>query len=254
MTTSKIVIPGSNSVPSPVASMIADKIVAQVKGKYGNAFPTSRDELDAFFAPKKEKIERHTSLSFSKKKDKFRDMMCDLDFDINGYQAFKGIWTNAFNDALTIIKKAIETLPETVFLARCDTSDTLVLLEDMNINLSIGKWSFEDSNPLLVNTEEDMDGWRELSTLEDDMLCMTYMASNIAVDTGKASCGDSSGFGSSYDDIDLIKKQYGLGFIGDHSNYHSVSSEECAVVIIEAKRIQSYDDVVAEFSKRISAL
>lgn len=256
MQNTKVIINGSNPVQAPVAAMIADKVVAQVKSQYGSSFPTTQAELDAYFEPKKAKIERHTSLNFAKKKDKFRDMMCDLFFDIDGYQAFKGIWVKAFNDALPIINQAIDSLPETVFLSRCDHNDVLVLLEDMSINLEIGRHEFIDVNPIVVNSEDDeyMDGWRNLTSEEDDMLSMAYMATNIAVDTGHSSCGGSQGFGSLHDDARYINDNFGLGYIGDHSNYHAVTCEENAVMIIEAKRVVSIDDVMSEFVKRMKAL
>ncbi len=256
MNAPKIIIPGSHVVESVSASFIADKVVEQVKAKYGNDFPCTLEELDAFFAPKKDTVERYTSLSFSKKKDKFRDMMCDLFFDLDGYQAFKGIWKNAFTEALETVEQAINTLPETMYFSRCDNHDILVALVDENIDLSVNKHAFNDARDLMVDAEDEayMEGWRNTSSEEDSMICMAFMATNIAVDAGDTSCGSNSGFGCMDNDIEYINDNYGLGFIGDYSNYYCVSGEEQAVMIIEAKRPSSFDEVKAEFTKRLSLI
>lgn len=256
MPSTKIIIPGSKVLENVSASFIANKVVAEVKNKYGSDFPCTLKELDDFFAPKKPKLERHTSLSFSKKKDKFRDLMCDLFFDIDGYQAFEGIWHKAFNEALSEVEKAINTLPETMYFSRCDSEETLFLLEDMDLDLSIGKYCFESSNQLRVDSQnhEYNDGWRELSRLENNLVCSAFVATNIAIDTGTSSCGGSSGFGDMHSDIEYIENTYGLNFAGNHSNYHSVTSDDQSIVIIEARRPSSIEEVKAEFAKRISLI
>ncbi|EQM48174.1 hypothetical protein D051_0878 [Vibrio parahaemolyticus VPCR-2010] len=257
MPSTKIIIPGSKVLENVSASFIANKVVAEVKNKYGSDFPCTLKELDDFFAPKKPKLERHTSLSFSKKKDKFRDLMCDLLFDIDGYQAFKGIWHKAFNDALSEFERVTHTLPETMYLSRCDYYHDLVALADDNLDISIGKSGFNNPQSFDLtyeNSNLEGDAWRQLSSEETDLVASCYLATNIAIDLGQdIHCRGCLSLDMK-ECIEYINNTFGLEFIGDYSNFHSTDSNHTSIVIIEAKRPSSIEEVKAEFAKRISLI
>lgn len=245
----KTIIRGSHEAKAPSFKAIYSNVIAEVRSKYGKNFPLNKAEVDAMFEPKKAKLEKHISVSFVKKTDKFRDMMLDLDFDIDGYQAFKGIWLNAINSQLSLIEKAFAELPEKVYLCRSHYSEQLYILKDMSIDLEIGKYSFNESSELTLD-DDYSEGWQPISMDLLDALGAAYGISNLAVDTGSS----NEGFGNLDDDAETMLNNYGLRFVGDWSNYYSTSSEELPIVVMELTRATSIDEIKANYKAIVKTL
>lgn len=222
------------------AELITQKIQAANDSK---ELPTDKASLDAFAQTKAPTFNKYLKINLTKKKqDTLRDMTSDLFLGTtNGYQELKARWKNCNNEVIKALNNAKDSFQRIYIAIDSDQSMSYLINESNELSTNPNEWLSESVD--LTDEEQ----WQPVDQEQDTLLCNAYMCSEIIFEK------QSNMTGFNHEDIEYLKDNFGIKFIGDKTqNYHPdrESDGDKIVLMMTRPSNQEIDAIIKSLSTK----
>ncbi|CAH7384466.1 hypothetical protein VCHA53O466_40460 [Vibrio chagasii] len=208
-----LTLPTINDTRDSISKEVCN-LVNDLSGKSLTNVPCTLGQLDHLSVRTSEGLVKFLDINISqKRKNKLRDLTCYFELGLNeGLQQLVHCWKQANESAIAALKHA-KTLPQHLYLARCDNTELLFVMKDPDsIQFGFGRtggYSKTNEGDFLFHVDGDDPEGNEhfglASDQDEDAMIFAYALNRLCVT--RDSDGD---FGVMHKDYEYIRDQYGI--------------------------------------------